>query len=50
MAATFMMGLAFTPMYLRHRNLWPLGIYHGWLGVLTYYWVLARDPWTEMFG
>ena len=50
MGATFLMGLAFTPMYLRWRNLWPLGLYHGWLGVLAYYWLLDRDPWTELFG
>ncbi len=48
--ATFALGCVFTPMYLRWRNLWPLGLYHGWLGVLTYYWVLGRDPWVEMFG
>ena len=30
MGATFLMGLAFTPMYLRDRNLWPLGVFHGW--------------------
>ena len=47
---TFCLGLAFTPIYLRWRNLWPLGIYHGWLGVLAYFWVLHRDPWLEVFG
>ena len=50
MGATFLLGLAFTPMYLRVPNLWPLGVYHGWLGVLAYYWLLERDPWTEVFG
>jgi len=47
---TFCLGLAFTPIYLRWRNLWPLGIYHGWLGVFAYFWVLHRDPWLEVFG
>lgn len=47
---TFFLGLAFTPMYLKWRNLWPLGIYHGWLGVFVYFWVLRRDPWIEVFG
>lgn len=50
MMATFCIGLAFTPIYLRWRNLWPLGVYHGWLGVLYYFWVLERDPWLEVFG
>jgi hypothetical protein len=49
-SGTFCLGLAFTPIYLRWRNLWPLGIYHGWLGVLAYFWVLHRDPWLEVFG
>jgi len=47
---TFCLGLAFTPIYLRWRNLWPLGIYHGWLAVFAYFWVLHRDPWLEVFG
>ena len=47
---TFLLGLAFTPIYLKWRNLWPLGIYHGWLGVFVYFWVLNRDPWLEMLG
>ena len=44
-AATFALGLAFTPLYLKHRNVWPLGLYHGWLGALFYVWVLDRNPW-----
>jgi hypothetical protein len=47
--ATFGLGLLFVPVYLRFRNLWPLGIYHGWLGTLFYYWILGRDPWLELF-
>ncbi len=48
-AATCLVGLVFTVVYLRWRNLWPLGLWHGWLGVFYYYWVLGRDPWAEMF-
>jgi uncharacterized protein len=48
--ATFVLGLIFTPIYLRWRNLWPLGLYHGWLGVFFYYWLLGRDPWAELFA
>ena len=39
---------AFTVVFLRHRNVWPLGICHGLLGVVFYSWVLGRDPWWEM--
>ena len=47
-AGTFGLGLAYTPLYLRHRNLWPLGLYHGWLGVFYYFWVLERNPWDAV--
>ncbi|MAG56346.1 MAG: hypothetical protein CMJ83_08660 [Planctomycetes bacterium] len=42
-------GLLWVPIYLRTRNLWPLSLCHAWLGALTYYWVLERDPWTAIF-
>jgi hypothetical protein len=48
-AATAIMGLVFTPLYLRWGNLWPLGLFHGWLGVAFYFWYLGRDPWIEVF-
>ncbi|MBN2489220.1 MAG: CPBP family intramembrane metalloprotease [Planctomycetes bacterium] len=50
MAATFALALLFTPLYLRRRSLLPLGVAHGWLGVLAYYWLLGRDPWLELVG
>ena len=44
MLATFLLGLVFTPVYLRWRNLWPLGMYHGWLGLFFYFWVQGKNP------
>lgn len=41
-------GAAWTALYLRAPNLWPLALSHAWLGALAYYWVLERDPWREM--
>lgn len=41
-------GVLWTLIWLRTRNLWPLALCHAWLGALTYYWVLERDPWSEM--
>lgn len=49
-AATFAFGLLATPIWLKHRNLWPLAVWHGVLGVAFYYFVLGRDPWLENFG
>ena len=48
--ATFCLGLVFVPLYLRYRNLWPLGLYHGWLGTLFYFWVLGHDPWSKLLA
>jgi len=47
--AGVMAGL-FIPCYLRDRNLWPLGLYHGWLGTFFYLWVLGKAPWVSVFG
>lgn len=49
-AATFAFGLFATPVWLRYRNLLPLAVWHGVLGVAFYYLVLGRDPWLENFG
>ena len=47
-AATTALGAAYAPLYLRHRNVWPLGLYHGALGAFYYRWVLDRNPWREI--
>jgi membrane protease YdiL (CAAX protease family) len=46
-AATTALGAILTPIYLRWRNVWPLGVGHGLLGALFYVEVLGRDPWAE---
>jgi len=48
--ATLLLGVACSLLFLRHRNLWPLGVLHGWLGACFYRWVLARDPWAELLA
>ena len=48
--ATFVLELLIVPLYLWQRNLWPLGVLHGWLGGLFYLWVENRDLWVERFG
>ena len=49
-AATAVLGGVFAAVFLRTRNVLPLAVSHGWLGVLFYAWVLGRDPWREVFG
>jgi hypothetical protein len=41
-------GAVWVAIYLRWRNLWPLGLSHVVLGVLAYYVVLRRDPLAEI--
>ncbi|MDR4494631.1 MAG: CPBP family glutamic-type intramembrane protease [Nitrospirales bacterium] len=50
MAATGLLACVFIPLYIRYRNLWPLGLYHGWLATFFYLWVLGQDPWVTVFG
>jgi hypothetical protein len=48
MALTFIAACLWVPVYLRWRNLWPLGVCHGVLGAITYYVLLGRDVWLEL--
>ncbi len=50
MIGTFALSIIYTIEYLKERNLWVLGIYHGYLACLYYYFVLHRDPFVEVFG
>jgi hypothetical protein len=48
--ATFLLALFYGYIYLKARNVYILGLFHGWLGGLFYYTVVNRDPFTEVFG
>ncbi len=47
---TFFMELLFGLAYFRWRNLWPLGLYHGWVASLVLFFVLGRDLWDELWS
>jgi uncharacterized protein len=47
---TFVLATFYGFIYLRERNIYALGLFHGWLGGVFYYTVLDRDPFFEMFG
>lgn len=49
-AGTFLLALLYTFVFLKYRNLWVLGFFHGWLGCLFYFFVLGSDPWLEIMG
>lgn len=48
-ALTGAAGWAWTWLFLRKRNLYPIALLHAVLGTLTYYWILERNPWNELF-
>lgn len=47
---TFFLASFCTHIYLKERNIFALGIFHGILGVLFYYLGTDRDPFIEVFG
>ncbi len=47
--ATFLLALCYGYIYLKAKNLYVLGLFHGWLGALFYYTVLNQDPFADVF-
>ncbi len=47
---TFVLALFYGYVYLRARNVYVMGILHGWLGAIFFYTVVGRDPFAEVFG
>lgn len=50
MALTLLGGLLWAALYIRWPNLWALTLCHAFLGALTYYEILGRDPWLELIS
>lgn len=49
MVFTFFMELVFLIAYFKWKNLWALGLYHGWVASLLLFFVLGRDLWSELW-
>lgn len=47
-ALGFLLGSVATSTYLRWRNLWIIGLFHGWVATFFYYFVLGQDPWKAI--
>ena len=47
-ALGFVLGSVATSTYLRWRNLWIIGLFHGWVATFFYYFVLRQDPWETI--
>jgi membrane protease YdiL (CAAX protease family) len=50
MIGTFLLAIFYGFIYLRGKNIYALGLFHGWLAGLFYYTVVGRDPFLEMFN
>ena len=47
---TFILAIFYGLIYFKERNIYALGIFHGWLGGLFFYTVVDRNPFIETFG
>ncbi len=47
---TSVMAVITTSTWFRVRNLYPLGVFHGWMATLIYYLVLGEDPWLQFIA
>ena len=50
MIFTFFLEVVFVKVYLKWRNLWAIGIAHGWIATFILYYVLDRNLWSELFS
>jgi len=50
MGGTFILAILYGYIYLKARNLYVLGLFHGWLAALFYYTVVNQDPFLNTFG
>jgi len=50
MIGCFIIALVYGLIYLKQRNVYVLGIFHGWLGGLFFYTVVDKDPFIDVFG
>lgn len=47
---TFILAIFYGLIYLKERNIYALGLFHGWLGAIFFYTIVDRDPFIETFG
>lgn len=48
MLGTFVLALLYGFIYLKARNVYVMGLFHGWLGAIFFYTVVGRDPFAEI--
>lgn len=50
MIFTFFLEMVFISVYFTWKNLWTIGIAHGWIGTLILFYILDRNLWLELFS
>ncbi|WP_430814156.1 CPBP family glutamic-type intramembrane protease [Carboxylicivirga sp. RSCT41] len=50
MIYAFCLELVLASVYLKWRNLWAIGITHGWIATFLLYYVLERNLWLELLS
>jgi uncharacterized protein len=50
MIFTFFLEIVFIRLYLKWKNLWAVGIVHGWIASFLLFYILGRDLWLELFA
>jgi len=46
---TFCLEILFITVYFKWKNLWAIGMAHGWIATFLLYYVLERSLWQELF-
>jgi uncharacterized protein len=46
--AAFCLAIVTTTVHFRVRNLWALGLFHGWYATGLYFLALGQNPWQEV--
>lgn len=47
---TFVLALFYGYIFTKDRNVYAMGLFHGWLGAIFFYTVVGRDPFMEVMG
>jgi uncharacterized protein len=47
---TFVLALFYGYIFMKDRNVYAMGLFHGWLGGIFFYTVVGRDPFLEVFA
>jgi hypothetical protein len=50
MIFTFFLEIIFISAYFKWRNLWAIGIAHGWIATFLLFYVFNRNLWQELFS